>query len=170
MIARNETIFKWTLYAAATALCLLVQTGLLQRLTVWGVVPFLYPLLAAIPATYQGPLAGTIFSLCVGVVCDLLLPGPIPCLHTMMFPLAGLCAGLLSQSWLPAGFLCSLVSAAAAFLMTDSFRCLLLWMRGKAAWEAGALVMVREFCVAAPFIIPVTLLYRAVYRKTYRDD
>lgn len=170
MIARNETIFKWTLYAAATALCLLVQTGLLQRLTVWGVVPFLYPLLAAIPATYQGPLAGTIFSLCVGVVCDLLLPGPIPCLHTMMFPLAGLCAGLLSQSWLPAGFLCSLVSAAATFLMTDSFRCLLLWMRGKAAWEAGALVMVREFCVAAPFIIPVTLLYRAVYRKTYRDD
>ena len=108
MIARNETIFKWSLYAAATALCLLVQTGLLQRLEFWGVIPFLYPLLAAIPATFQGPLAGTIFSLCVGLVCDLLLPGPIPCLYTLVFPLAGLCAGLLSQSWLPAGFLCSL--------------------------------------------------------------
>ena len=32
MIARNETIFKWALYAAATALCLLIQGGLLQRL------------------------------------------------------------------------------------------------------------------------------------------
>ena len=112
----------------------------------------------------------SIFSLCVGLVSDLLLPGPVPCLYTLIFPLAGLCAGLLSQSWLPAGFLCSLVSAAAAFLLTDSFRCLILWMRGRAAWEAGALVMVREFCVAAPFIIPLTLLYHAVFRRTQLDD
>ena len=170
MIARNETIFKWALYAAATALCRLIQGGLLQRLEFWGVIPFLYPLLAAIPATFEGPLPGTIFSLCVGVVCDLLLPGPIPCLFTLIFPLIGLCAGLLSQSWLPAGFLCSLVSAAAAFLLTDSFRCLILWMQGKAAWQAGALVMVREFCAAVPFLVPLTLFYRSVYRKTHLDD
>lgn len=170
MIARNETIFKWALYAAATALCLFVQTGLLQRLELWGVIPFLYPLLAAIPATYEGPLAGTVFSLCVGAVCDLLLPGPIPCLFTLIFPLIGLCAGLLSQSWLPAGFLCSLVSAAAAFLLTDSFRCLILWMRGKAAWQTGGMLMLREFCVAAPFLIPLTLLYRAVFQRTHLDD
>lgn len=169
MIARNETIFKWSLYAAATLLCLVVQGGLLQRLVFWGVIPFLYPLLAAIPATYEGPLAGTIFALAVGVVCDLLLPGPVPCLYTLIFPLAGLCAGLLSQSWLPAGFLCSLVSAAAAFLLTDGFRCLLLWMRGSAAWRAGALLTLREFCVAAPFVIPLTLLYRAVFRRTQQD-
>ena len=135
MIARNETILKWLLYAAATALCLLVQGGLLQRLEFWGVIPFLYPLLAAIPATYEGPLAGTIFSLVLGIVCDLLLP-----------------------------------ASAASFLLTDGFRCLLLWMRGSAAWRAGALLTLREFCVAAPFVIPLTLLYRSVYRKTHRDD
>ena len=43
-------------------------------------------------------------------------------------------------------------------------------MRGTAAWEAGALVMVQEFCVAAPFVIPLTLLYRAVFRRTHLDD
>lgn len=170
MIARNETIFKWLLYAGATALCFLLQEGVLQRLEFWGVIPFLYPLLAAIPATYEGPLAGTIFSLAVGFLCDLLLPGPIPCIHTLVFPLAGLCAGLLSQSWLPAGVLCSLVSAAAAFALTDGFHCLLLWMLGKAAWEAGALVALREFCVTAPLVIPLTLLYRSVYRRTHLDD
>lgn len=170
MIARNETILKWLLYAAATALCLLVQGGLLQRLEFWGVIPFLYPLLAAIPATYEGPLAGTIFSLVLGIVCDLLLPGPVPCLFTLIFPLAGLCAGLLSQSLLPAGPLCSFAASAASFLLTDGFRCLLLWMRGSAAWRAGALLTLREFCVAAPFVIPLTLLYRSVYRKTHRDD
>lgn len=170
MIARNETILKWLLYAAATALCLLVQGGLLQRLEFWGVIPFLYPLLAAIPATYEGPLAGTIFSLVLGVVCDLLLPGPVPCLFTLIFPLAGLCAGLLSQSLLPAGLLCSFAASAVSFLLTDGFRCLLLWMRGSAAWRAGALLTLREFCVAAPFVIPLTLLYRSVFRKTHWDD
>lgn len=170
MIARNETIFKWSLYAAATALCLLVQGSLLQRLVFWGVTPFLYPLLAAIPATFEGPLAGTIFSLFLGLVCDLLLPGPVPCLYTLLFPLTGLCAGLLSQSWLPAGFFCSCISAAAAFLLHGAFRCLILWMRGTAAWEAGALLTLHEFCIAVPFVIPLTLLYRFVFRRTHLDD
>ncbi|MEY8389058.1 hypothetical protein AALC17_17575 [Oscillospiraceae bacterium 38-13] len=170
MIARNETIFKWLLYAAATALCLFLQGSLLQRLTLWGVLPFIYPLLAAIPATYEGPLPGSIFSLSLGILCDLLLPSPIPCFYTMTFPLAGLCGGLLSQSWLPAGFLCSLVSAAAAFLLTGAFHCLLLWMRGAAAWEAGALVAFREFCVTLPLTFPLTLLYRSVFRRTHLDD
>ncbi len=65
MLARNETIFKWSLYAAAALLCLTVQGVLLQRLTLWGVIPFICPLLAAIPATWESPTAGTIFSLAV---------------------------------------------------------------------------------------------------------
>ena len=170
MIARNETIFKWFLYAAATAFCFFLQGSLLQRLEIWVVIPFLYPLLAAIPATFEGPLAGTIFSLIVGVFCDLLLPGPIPCLHTLVFPLAGLAAGLISQSWLPSGFLCSLVCVVIAFFLTDGFHCLLLWMLGKAAWETGALVSVREFCVSAPFILLLNPLYHSVFLKTHIDD
>lgn len=170
MLARNETIFKWCLYTAAALLCFLVQGGLLQRLTFWGVIPFLYPIAAIIPATYEGPAAGTVFATAVGIVCDLLLPGPIPCLYTLIFPLAGLCAGLLSQSWLPAGVLCSLAASAIAFLLTGGFQCFLLWSRGAAAWSAGAFVMLREFCVTAPLAIPATLLYRAVFRRTRFDD
>ena len=49
MLARNETIFKWFLYAAAAAACLAAQGAVLQRITLWGVIPFLCPLLAAIP-------------------------------------------------------------------------------------------------------------------------
>ena len=170
MIARNETIFKWLLYAAATALCFLLQGGLLQRLEFWEVIPFLYPFLAAPPATFEGPLAGSIFSLAVGLVCDLLLPSPIPCFYTLTFPLVGLCAGLLSQSWLPAGFFCSLVSSVIAFLLTGGFHCLLLWMLGKAAWQAGSYLALREFFVTVPLIIPLTLLYRSVFRRTHLDD
>ena len=170
MLARNETLLKWTLYAAATVLCLAVQEMFFQRFTLWGVIPFVYPLLAAIPAAYEGPVPGTVFALAVGVVCDLILPGPLPCFYTLVFPAAGLCAALLAQSWLPAGFLCSLAVTAAAFFLTGCLTALLLWLRGNSAWGASAFLTLREFCVTAPLTVPATVLYRAVYRRAHRDD
>lgn len=169
MLARNETIFKWFLYAAAAALCMAVQGTLLQRITVYGVIPFAYPLLAAIPATQERPASGTVFALAVGVACDLLLPAPIPCFYTLVFPFVGLFSSLLAQGLLQAGFLCSLAAAAIAFFLTDSFACFVLWSRGKAAWEAGAFLALREFCVTLPLSLPLTALFQAVYRRTHSD-
>ena len=121
MLARNEIIFKWSLYAGAATLMLLFQGFLLQRLSFWGVIPFLYPALAAVVGNYESPVPSTIFGLGLGVVCDLLLPGSIPCLYTLMFPLAGLSGALIAKSLLKAGFLCALVSTAASISMTDFY-------------------------------------------------
>ena len=60
MLARTATILKWALYALAAILCLLIQGAVLQRITVWGVIRFLYPLLAAIPATDESPRSAAI--------------------------------------------------------------------------------------------------------------
>ena len=38
MLARNEIMIKWSLYAAAAALCLLAQGAIFQRITLWGVI------------------------------------------------------------------------------------------------------------------------------------
>lgn len=170
MRSRNETIFKWALYAAATALCFMAQGFLLQRITLWGVIPFLYPVVAAVAASYEGPVPGTVYALVVGVVCDLLLPGSLPCFYTMIFPLVGLCAALVSRSLLPAGWICSLVTSALAFLLTDGFHCLVLWATGKSAWTAGGWILVRELCVTLPLAIVITPLFRAVFRRTHLDD
>lgn len=170
MLARNETILKWTLYAAAAALCFLVQGFALQGIRLLGVIPFVYPLVAAIPATYEGPLAGSFFALGVGVACDLLLPAPLPCFYTLIFPLAGLCGGLLAQSLIRAGFLCSLTAAAAAFFLTDGFHLFLLAISARPAWAAGAGLFLRELAVTAVLTVPVTVLFRAVYRKTHVYD
>ena len=170
MLARNEVIFKWSLYAAAAALCILFQGAVCERVVVWGVIPFLYPLAAVIPATYEAPVPATVFALCVGVFCDLLLPEAFPCFYTLSLTGAALCASLLSQSLLPAGFLCSLAAAAVAFLLTGALHCLLFWLSGRPAWGAGAYLMVREFTVTAPFCFPVTLLFRAVSRKVHMYD
>lgn len=170
MLARNEIIFKWSLYAGAATLMLLFQGFLLQRLSFWGVIPFLYPALAAVVGNYESPVPSTIFGLGLGVVCDLLLPGSIPCLYTLMFPLAGLSGALIAKSLLKAGFLCALVSTAAAFLLTDLFRCLLLWAGGKPAWGAGLWLMVQEFLATAPFLLLVVPLFSWVYRRVHIYD
>ena len=170
MLTRRQLIYKWLLYTAAAVVCLFVQSAILQRITIWGVLPFLYPLVAIMPATYEGPSSGAIFALCAGVFCDVLLPDQFPCLYTLTFPLAGLYAGSLSRSFLPPGVLCSFVSMTGTFLITDLFRCFLLWINEKAAWSAGLFVMLREFLVTAPLVIPVTLLFHAVYRKIHEND
>ena len=113
MLARSATIIKWVLYALAGLACAVVQAAVLQRFTLWGVIPFLYPLIAALPATFEGPAAGTVYALAAGVLCDLLLPSPIPCFYTLIFPLVGLSAGLLSQSLIPAGYLCSAAASSS---------------------------------------------------------
>ena len=169
-MVRNEIIIKWTLYAAATILCFFIQATLCQRITIWGVIPFLFPMLAAIPATFESPTSATIFSLCIGIVCDSLLPEPIPCFYTLIFPIVGLASSILAQSLLPAGFLCSFIVTAVAFLLTDLFRCLLLSITETGVWNSGLFILLREFLITLPFLIPVTLLYRAVFRKTHMYD
>lgn len=165
MIGRSEIFFKWLLYSAASLFFLLLQGSVLQRLRLFGVMPFLYPVLAAVLAMYEGALSGTVYGLVLGVLCDLALPGPIPCFYTLIFPLTGLCAGLIAKSWLPAGFLCSLVVSVAAFVLTDAFHGLLLVLAGKAAWAAVAVTALREICATALFIPLVFLLFRRVCRK-----
>ena len=170
MLARSATIIKWVLYALAGLACTVVQVAVLQRFTLWGVIPFLYPLIAALPATFEGPAAGTVYALAAGVLCDLLLPSPIPCFYTLIFPLVGLSAGLLSQSLIPAGYLCSAAASLPAYLLTGVFHCIVLWATGHAAWTAGLSVTLRELCVSLPWSLPMAWLFRKVYRRVHIDD
>ena len=47
---QRDMFFKWLYYAGATLLLVLVQSLVLNRICVWGVHPFLPPLIAAITA------------------------------------------------------------------------------------------------------------------------
>ncbi|MFR1422197.1 MAG: hypothetical protein ACLSSX_02905 [Dysosmobacter sp.] len=170
MLARSATIFKWTLYTLAGLVWAVVQAAFLQRVTIWGVIPFLYPLIAALPATFEGPAAGTVYALACGVFCDLLLPSSIPCFYTLILPLVGLAAGLLSQSLIPAGYLCSAAAALPAYLLTGIFHCIVLWAQGHPAWGAAMSVTLRELCVSLLWSLPMTWLFRRVYLRVHVDD
>ena len=170
MLARSATIFKWTLYTLAGLVWAVVQAAFLQRVTIWGVIPFLYPLIAALPATCEGPAAGTVYALACGVFCDLLLPSSIPCFYTLILPLVGLAAGLLSQSLIPAGYLCSAAAALPAYLLTGIFHCIVLWAQGHPAWGAAMSVTLRELCASLLWSLSMTWLFRRVYLRVHVDD
>ena len=170
MLARSATIFKWTLYTLAGLVWAVVQAAFLQRVTIWGVIPFLYPLIAALPATFEGPAAGTAYALACGVFCDLLLHSSIPCFYTLILPLVGLAAGLLSQSLIPAGYLCSAAAALPAYLLTGIFHCIVLWAQGHPAWGAAMSVTLRELCASLLWSLPMTWLFRRVYLRVHVDD
>ena len=168
---RNAVIFKWTLYLLAALLCFAVQ-AFAQRLHLLGVIPFLYPLLAVIPATMDSPGFGGAFSVLMGVTCDLLLPESLPCFYTLSFPISGMIASFLSREVLPAGLLCSYAVSAVAFAVNGFFHCFLYWTWGDPSpWTPGLYLTLREFFVTVPLMSPLmTLLFRLVADRTRYEE
>lgn len=157
-------------FAAATLAFLFLQGFVLQFLSLAGAMPFLYPVLVAVLAMWEGPVCGTAYGLVLGVLCDLTIAAPIPCFYTLIFPLAGLFSAVLARSWLPAGFMCSLIVSVLSFFVTDLFFCVVLALSGSAAWGAGMLTFVRETAATILFVPLVYLLFRPVHRRFHSDD
>ena len=57
MNVRQTTALKWTFYALATLLLCFFKRVLLGSVTVWGVLPFLPPVLLAVVASFEQPKA-----------------------------------------------------------------------------------------------------------------
>ena len=126
---QRDMFFKWLCYAGATLLLVLVQSLVLNRICVWGVHPFLPPLIAAITAMLEGPGVGTAFAGVFGLLCDLTMPGIIPCFYTLAFLAAALLAAVIAKRFLSQGFLCAVLCAGLSLLVTDLLHTLLLTCR-----------------------------------------
>ena len=168
---RNSVIFKWTLYLLAACACLIAQS-FAQHWNFLGVIPFLYPMLAVIPATMDSPGFGGAFAILMGVFCDLLLPESLPCFYTLSFPISAMIASLISHQLLPAGLLCSYAVSALAFAVNGFFHCFLLWTWGHPSpWTPGMYLAAREFLVTVPVMSPLmTLLFRLVSDRTRYEE
>ena len=65
MTRRNFAI-KWLLYGLATLLFVVLQSLLLNHITLWGIHPFLLPLIVALATMWEGN-EGVVFSLIFGL-------------------------------------------------------------------------------------------------------
>ena len=146
----RDTAVKWTAYALACLLLLFGHELTLAHLRVWGIAPFLPPLLPAVLASMEDRLEGFVFALAFGVLCDLALTAPLPCLYTIASPLTALLAALIARSVLQPGILCSLAVSTAAFVLVDLITAVTLLAGGRSELSAIALraVETQDFMTA----------------------
>ena len=149
----RDTAVKWTAYALACLLLLFGHELTLAHLRVWGIAPFLPPLLPAVLASMEDRLEGVVYALAFGVLCDLALTAPLPCLYTIAFPLTALLAALIARSVLQSGILCSLAVSTAAFVLVDLITAVTLLAGGRSELSAIALRAVQELALSLPLLI-----------------
>ena len=162
MAARRDILIKWTLYAAVAFALLFAHMLLLGRITLWGVAPFLPPLLVALPATYEEPWPSALFGLFLGICCDLVLPAPFPCLYTVSFVLAALAAVLIAKYAVQPGFFCSLAATAAAFFILHLFLAAVFVFRG-AALITVIFLGLRELLVSSLLLVICYPIFRKLH-------
>ena len=136
----RDTAVKWTAYALACLLLLFGHELTLAHLRVWGIAPFLPPLLPALTA-------------------------PLPCLYTIAFPLTALLAALIARSVLQPGILCSLAVSTAAFVLVDLITAVTLLAGGRSELSAIALRAVQELALSLPLLIVCHPVLAFLHRK-----
>ena len=163
MNVRQTAALKWTFYALATLLLCFFKRVLLGSVTVWGVLPFLPPVLLAVVASFEQPKAAVLSGIVFGALCDLVLPASFPCLYTLAFTLAALFTSTVMSSLLQQGFARALVSSVLTFAVADLFQSLAMLTRG-AALPAMLYLFARETLVSCALLLPSYPVLHAIRR------
>ena len=165
MNVTQTTALKWTFYALAALLLCFFKRVLLGSVSVWGVLPFLPPVLLAVMASFEQPKAAVLAGIVFGALCDLVLPASLPCLYTLAFTAAALLISTLLSNLLQQGFARALLATVLAFLVTDLLQALALLPRsGMSALLPMLHLFAKETALSCLLLLPSYPLLRAVHR------
>lgn len=163
MTRRNFTI-KWLLYSLLTLLFVALQELVLNQIVLWGVHPFLLPLIAALVTMWEDR-EGLLFSLIFGLLTDLTTTGPIPCFYTLAFFVVALAAMLIARHLIVPGFLCAVLVSLLSLVLCGLLQTLFLSSRAGVSLLPALLLTGKELISVA--LLP--LLYfpcRWLHRRT----
>lgn len=165
MNVTQTTALKWTFYALAALLLCFFKRVLLGSVSVWGVLPFLPPVLLAVMASFEQPKAAVLLGIVFGALCDLVLPASLSCLYTLAFTAAALLISTLLSNLLQQGFARALLATVLAFLVTDLLQALALLPRsGMSALLPMLHLFAKETALSCLLLLPSYPLLRAVHR------
>ena len=162
---QGNLFYRWLFYALAAAVLMAAQSLLLNGLRLWGVHPFLPPVLVGAVAACEDRQESLCAAAVFGLLCDLLLPAVIPCFYTLTFAAAALPAGLLAKRLMMPGLLCSAVSALLALLLHGVLYALFLSYSHTVTFSAAAGLIGKELLVSLPLLLPVYLLLRPIHLR-----
>ena len=164
-MTQRDYFYKWLFYSLAALLWLAIQQLLLNSLDVWqGIHPFVLPILPAMVSILEDRQESAFFSIGAGLVCDLLMPGVIPCFYTLAFLCIALLSGLIAGRVIMPGFLCAGICAVAAMVLTDLLQ--ILFLSSSLDFPAAdALALTgRELLLSLPFSPLIFITFRKVWR------
>lgn len=164
MTSRTLTL-KWFLFASATLLVALLDAFAFSRISVFGFSPFVFPIMAALAASFEGPLQGSVYAMVLGALCDVTLTAPLPCVYTVSFTLCALASAALSEGVLRPGLLCSAVVSALSLLITASLCALILFFRSGADPAALLGAALHEAAISLPLVFLVHPLFLSIHKK-----
>ena len=162
---QGNLFYRWLFYGVAAALFLLLQGLVLTRLRVWGVHPFVPPVLVAVAASWEDRQESLCAAAVFGLVCDLLIPSVIPCFYVLSFVLSAFLVGLIATRLMAAGLLCSVVASMLCLLVNSLLSALFLTYRGGVPFSAVVSVAGRELLLTLPLLGLVYLLFRPIHRR-----
>lgn len=165
MLPKSYIVAKWTVYSLATLLLFGVQFLIFDHVSLWGVIPFTYPILPAVAAMYEGLRRGSVFALCVGIVCGLLLPGPFPGFYALVFVLSAILSARVAEFLLAPGWLCGLAVSAMSLVLCSFGRILFAALTGAGHLGLMARLGLMEALISLPALLPALPLYRFIHRR-----
>lgn len=166
---KSYLVFKWAVYAFATLLLFGLQSIVLNHIRILGLTPFLYPMLPAVLAMYEGFQRGPLFALALGIICDLLIYGPFEGFFTITFVILALLSAVIAENLLSPGFFSGLFIAAMALLLTGGMRVFIQILTGGAYVTLMARNALLEALISLPAAVVILPLYRAIHRRCAVD-
>lgn len=164
-MTRRDLFYKWLFYSLAALLWLVIQHALLNRLDFWGGVhPFVLPMIPAMSAILEKRQESTLFSVCAGLFCDLLMPAPIPCFYTLTFLAIALLCAVIAARVILTGFLCAAVCSVLASCLSSALQILFLAPALEFPVASALSLAGRELLLSLPFSPLLFLSFRFVWR------
>ncbi len=169
MLPKSYIIAKWSVYALATLALSALQHLILNHISLWDVTPFIYPMLPALVASYEGLHRGGKFALAAGLFCDLLIAAPVTGFYTVLFTVIGLLAGQISENVLSPGWLCGFTVSAMALALVAASRLLLYFLSGELRLFLMGRIALVEIAITLPLLVIALPVYRWIHVRCAAD-
>lgn len=167
-MGRRDFVFKWLFYALTALGFVLVQVFGLVHIRIWGVHPFLFPVLVSTVAALESAHESAVFALATGAVLDVTMPGVIPCFYTVAFMVVFLLARVLSANVLSQPFFCCMLCGVLSIVCTDLLQMLFLNSSVSFSVRAALLLMGKDLLLTLP-LMPLIYLPDSKIRRFFHQ-
>lgn len=168
-MTRRDLTIKWAFFSTAALAFIALQQLVLNHLEVWGVHPYLLPMLPAMAVILEGQKESAFFAVGLGLFCDLLSPAVIPCFYTIAFLTCSLLSGLLAGRVIMPGFLCAFVCGALSMAITDLLRMLFFTFYNSFSFAHAFALMGKELLLSVAAAPMIFLVFRKISRLLHNE-